>query len=155
MLVIFRCVVEYLLDAFKKQNFFVWILSVYISKITVGKGLHADNSGNIFPVTFECNFSFSINRFSILIALPLFFPVDDIDVDVDGDGDSGNSTNHSPDDGQKNLLTTSTTEGWHNFFTLLEQLSRPSDLFDLITCSLVSLQVEVTLFRDASVVGRL
>ena len=44
--------------------------------------------------------------------------VDDIDVDgpcdVSGgtcDVDSGNSTNHSPDEGQRNLLTTSTTEG--------------------------------------------
>ena len=40
-----------------------------------------------------------------------FFLVDDIDVDGPCDIDSGNSTNHSPDDAQRNLLTTSTTEG--------------------------------------------
>ena len=45
-----------------------------------------------------------------------FILVDDIDVDGPGDIDSGNSTNHSPDDAQRNLLTTSTTEGNLNVF---------------------------------------
>ena len=36
-----------------------------------------------------------------------YFPVDDIDVDGPCDIDSGNSTNHSPDDGQRNLMINS------------------------------------------------